>query len=198
MHLEFICIRVHVSDPSVEEASPSCCQSNLEGVDISLSVMLEEDTIDDGMGYIVAPDTIDDGMGYIVAPDASTENITFMCTASRGTVLWQFGGCDVNNVRYQMVDRDEFLNDGIVIQDVQIGVSMLNLKNLGLKFLTEMLQSNVFTVQCLAVVDDLNVYAGDTYTVELYGMLVGGPIMYCTYVYAYMYIPLCILLCKVL
>ena len=165
-------IRVHVSDPSVEKASPSCCQSNLGRVDISLSVILEEDTIDDGMGYIVAP-------------DASTENITYMCTVSRGMILWQFGGCDVNNVRYQMVDRDEFLNDGIVIQDVQIGVSVLCLKSPALTFLTERLQSNVFTVQCLAVVDDLNVYAGDTYTVELYGMLVGGPV--CN-VHTYMYL----------
>ena len=167
-----IIIRVHVSDPSVEETSPSCCQSNLGHVDVSLSVILEEDMIDDGMGYIVAPDD-------------STENITYMCTASHGTVLFQFGGCDVNNVRYQMVDRDEFLNDGIVIQDVQIGVSVLCLRSPALTFLTERLQSNVFTVQCLAVVDDLNVYAGDTYTVELYGMLVGGPV--CN-VHTYLYV----------
>ena len=121
-------------------------------------------------------DTIHDGMGYIVAPDASMENITYMCTASRGTILWQFGGCDVNKVRYQMVDRDEFSHEGIDIQNFQSGYSLLCLSSPGLTFLTEMLKSNVFTVQCLAVVDDLNVYAGDTYTVELYGMLVGRPV----------------------
>ena len=126
-----------------------------------------------------------DGMEYIVIPHSSPENITYMCTAN-GTILWQFGGCDENKVSYQMVDRDEFLNNGIVIQDAMIGLSMLTLRSSGRMFLSSMLQSDVFTVQCLAVLNDVNVYGGPVYTIELDGMLVGGPIHnVCTHICMY-------------
>ena len=135
----------------------SSCQSNLGPVDISASVMRDANLIEDGAEYITLP--------Y----DAE-ENVTYMCTVSPGTVLWQLGGCDIDKLSYQMVDRDEFLVNGIAIHD-SIGMSMLTIHSGGRTFLSQQFQSNIFTVQCLSVLADVNLFNGSIYTVELYGML---------------------------
>ena len=137
-----------------------CCQSSFGAVNITVSV-----TTDEAVTY--------DGMEYVLMPYSLPDNITYTCAASRGTILWQLGGCDESKVSYQMVDRDEFLINGIVIQDAMTGLSTLNIYRLGRMFLSSMLQSDVFTVQCLAVVDDVNVYSGGVHTIELYGMWEG-------------------------
>ena len=112
-----------------------------------------------------------DDTTHILVPASVTGNITYTCVTTSSTLLWQIGGCDADELSYQLIDRDEFALNGIVVQDSTSGSSSLLLYMAGREFLSKQLQSDWFTVQCVAIVDDLNVFGGTVYTLELYGMI---------------------------
>ena len=60
-----------------------------------------------------------------MTPDSNTavmrntsDNVTYICTISSGSALWQIAGCGSegqgDRYSYQMVDQDLFLADGIM------------------------------------------------------------------------------------
>ena len=142
----------------------SCCQSTLEPP-ISISVSLETYPDDLPVAEI-------NPLHIAVASNAEG-NVTYTCTINNGNVIWQLGSCgseEEGRLYYQMVDRDQFLPNGVITQQSNATLSTLMLLEEGRQYLSDRLQSNVIYVQCLAVVDKLNVYSGERHTVELYGM----------------------------
>ena len=128
-----------------------CCQASSENVNIT-----------------VTPDS-----NTAIARDSS-DNVTYSCTISSGSALWQIAGCGTegqeDRFSYQMVDQDLFLTDGVIILNTESGRnSELKLRPAGQRFLSQQLKSDNITVQCLAVLDDLNVYGGEIYRIEIFG-----------------------------
>ena len=110
---------------------------------------------------------------HIAVVSNSEGNATYTCTINNGIIIWQLGSCgseEEGRLYYQMVDRDQFLSNGVITQQSTDTLSTIMLLEAGRQFLSDRLQSNVIYVQCLAVVDSLNVYSGERYTLELYGM----------------------------
>ena len=85
-------------------------------------------------------------------PSSDPENVTYDCETVTGKPLWQLGD-------YQMVDQDEF--GGIVIL-ANTNMSSLTIHPHGITFLFGELQSDVMTVTCYAVVDEVNLKASPT------------------------------------
>ena len=116
-----------------------------------------------------------------VTPDSNTavmrntsDNVTYTCTISSGSALWQIAGCGSegqgDRYSYQMVDQDLFLADGVIILNTESGkTSVLKIRPAGQTFLSQQLKSDNITVQCLAVLDDINVYGGEIYRIEIFG-----------------------------
>ena len=67
--------------------------------------------------------------------------------------------CGSSMASYQMVYRDEFQNDGVLIL-ANLDSSTLIISPHGILFLFEQLQSDVLVVSCIAVVDDVNLNVG--------------------------------------
>ena len=69
-----------------------------------------------------------------------------------------------------MVDRDLFHTDGVMILNTNTWkMSVLKIRPTGQRFLSQQLKSDNITVQCLAVLDDINVYGGEIYRIEIFG-----------------------------
>jgi hypothetical protein len=109
----------------------------------------------------------------IAVPRNLQANVSYMCITGSSTVVWQLGGCNTagesNILNYLMVDRDEFITDEVLIQDGTDGTSLITLSHDAREFLSGQLQSDLLTLQCGAVVDDLNVYGGEVVSLEFYG-----------------------------
>lgn len=142
------------------------CMTDIPTPNISVTPMLP--TSDSGNTECIITR---DEMEYILLPTTEKGNLTYQCVTSTSTLLWQIGGCDSDDLGYQLVDRDEFALNGVHVQD-STGSSFFRLYDEGRDFITQQLRSRWFTVECVAIVDDLNVYRSNTFIVELYGMYV--------------------------
>ena len=93
----------------------------------------------------------------VLGPDNYDINATFECTAE-GTTLWR-----VDN--YEMVDRDQFDDQGLFVLDHKQGRSELIFKDTnefenrigGFPLVFESLDKCYFTIYCLPIKDSLNV-----------------------------------------
>ena len=90
-------------------------------------------------------------------------NVTYNCSVPEGSVVWQLN-------EYQLIDRDLFESNGIRVQESE-RFSEIILTPAGISFLTREFNEMSFNVQCLAVVDNVNVQAGAIRTVVVYGKL---------------------------
>ena len=143
-----------------------CCDLDLSPPAVTVSLT----ELPDGITQCASNSAITD----VVVPYNEAINVTYSCQTSSGTVLWQVGGCRADrmngSIAYQMADREVFSNEGVLIQDSSSSMSTLNLFLEGRQFLRERLQSDVITIQCLAVVDGINLFGGNVYRLYLYGM----------------------------
>ena len=104
-------------------------------------------------------------------------NMSYSCKSSSGKIIWQLGGeCGTDEPRntlfYQMFEQNKFEKSGIIVQETAANTtSTLTLQEEGRKFLSSQLQSGLLVIQCLAVVENVNVFGGDVYRVQLYGMV---------------------------
>ena len=96
-------------------------------------------------------------------PVNNERNVTYNCSISEGSVVWQLN-------EYQLIDRDLFESNGIRVQESE-RLSEIILRPAGISFLTQQFDEMSFNVQCLAVVNNVNVQAGDIRTVVVYGKL---------------------------
>ena len=98
----------------------------------------------------------------VLGPDDYDINATFDCTAAEGTILWR-----IDN--YQLVDRDQFGEQGLFVLDHRQGYSELIFKDTnefegrqgGFPLVFEALDRCYFTIYCLAMKDSMNVENSD-------------------------------------
>ena len=103
----------------------------------------------------------------VLGPNKSYDydiNATFECTAPDTTTLWRVGD-------YLLVDRDEFMKQGLIVLDPRQGESKLVFKDSneerkgGFPFVFEALERCYFTLCCLVVEDSVNVHTcNETYS----------------------------------
>ena len=110
-----------------------------------------------------ALDIVVEPVDNATVPMNNERNVTYNCSISEGSVVWQLN-------EYQLIDRDLFESDGIRVQESE-RFSEIILRPAGTSFLTQQFNEMSFNVQCLAVVNNVNVQAGDIRTVVLYGKL---------------------------
>ncbi|CAI8038215.1 hypothetical protein GBAR_LOCUS21310 [Geodia barretti] len=145
------------------ESLEPCCNNDL----LMPSVTVSLTNLPDNLTLCTS-----NSMTDVAIPYNEPINVTYSCQISSGTILWQLGGCRTDrmngSITYQMVDNDQFFNHGVIIQNGLSSMSTLNLLPEGRQFLRNQLQSDVITIQCSAVVDNLNVFGGDVYQLHLY------------------------------
>ena len=97
----------------------------------------------------------------VLGPDDYDINATFECTAE-GNTLWR-----VEN--YQLVDRDQFVKQGLYVLDHKQGYSELifedtnkfEMRKGGFPLVFEALDRCYFTIYCLAMKDSMNIEISD-------------------------------------
>ena len=101
---------------------------------------------------------------------SSAVNVTYNCTADSGSVIWQLG-------EYQVVDRDQFMNSGVMVHVQTDELTYLTLGMEGREFLREEFDSDTISVRCFTAIDNFNLYFTERYMVKVYGKLYG---QYCS------------------
>ena len=81
--------------------------------------------------------------------DPSRLNVSYTCSTTRGSVVWLLGD-------YEMVDRDQFLAFGVLIEDSSNGSSRLTLQPNGAQFLRDSFSSDIYDISCITVLDEVN------------------------------------------